>query len=90
MARRIRLQPHLSEAELERRYRQAKDGTLRGWWQILWLLARGQTATVIAENTGYSAYWIGQIARALQRPGAGGHARPAAHRLAARAAGALG
>jgi Homeodomain-like domain len=27
-----------------------------------WLLARGQTATAIARSTGYSAYWIGQIA----------------------------
>jgi transposase len=28
----------------------------------LWQLARGQTATQIAETTGYSRYWIGQIA----------------------------
>jgi hypothetical protein len=54
MARRIRLEPHLSEAELERRYRQAKDGLLRGWWQILWLLSRHQTAKDIAQSTGYS------------------------------------
>jgi len=31
MARRIHLEPHLSEAELERQYRTARDGTLRGW-----------------------------------------------------------
>src|SRR5260221_8420347 len=102
MARRIHLEPHLSTAELERRYRQAKDGLLRGWWQILWLLARGQTAKAIAESTGYSRSWIGQLARALQRTGPGRHARPiagspvsgtptrGAHRLAARPAGALG
>ncbi len=89
MARRIRLEPHLSEAELERRYRQAKDGLLRGWWQILWLLSRHQTAKAIAQSTGYSRYWIGQLARALQRAGPGGHARPSTHRLAARPAGAL-
>ena len=35
----------------------------RSWWQILWQLARGQTATQIAETTAYSRYWIGQIAR---------------------------
>jgi transposase len=72
MARRIRLEPHLSEAELERRYRQARDGTLRGWWQILWLLARGQTATSIAESTGYSRYWIGQIAKRYNAEGVAG------------------
>jgi transposase len=69
MARRIHLEPHLSEGELERRYRQAKDGTLRGWWQILWLLARGQTAKEIAESTGYSRYWIGQLAKRYNEQG---------------------
>jgi transposase len=69
MARRIHLEPHLSEGELERRYRQAKDGTPRGWWQILWLLARGQTAKEIAESTGYSRYWIGQLAKRYNEQG---------------------
>ncbi len=69
MARRIHLAAHLSEAELERRYRTAKDGTLRGWWQILWLLARGQTAKDIAESTGYSRYWIGQLAKRYNEQG---------------------
>lgn len=72
MARRIRLEPYLSEAEFERRYRQAKDGTLRGWWQILWLLARGQTAKDIAESTGYSRYWIGQLAKRYNEQGPAG------------------
>jgi transposase len=69
MARRIRLEAYLSEADLERRYRTSKDGTLRGWWQILWLLARGQTAKDIAQSTGYSRYWIGQLARRYNEQG---------------------
>ena len=72
MARRIRLEPHLSEAELERRYRQAKDGLLRGWWQILWLLSRHQTAKDIAESTGYSRSWIGQLAKRYNEQGPAG------------------
>ena len=32
-------------------------------WRILWLLAQGQTAKAISVTTGYSAYWIGQIAK---------------------------
>ncbi len=72
MARRIHLEPHLSTAELERRYRQAKDGTLRAWWQILWLLARGQTAKDLAESTGYSRYWIGQLAKRYNDEGPSG------------------
>jgi hypothetical protein len=54
MARRIRLEPHLTVDELERRYRAAKDPHARSWYQILWLLARGQTARAIAQSTGYS------------------------------------
>jgi transposase len=69
MARRIHLVPHLSTAELERRYRKTRDGTLRGWWQILWLLARGHTAKDIAQSTGYSRYWIGQLAKRYNEQG---------------------
>ncbi|MGH2503376.1 MAG: hypothetical protein ACRDID_12790 [Ktedonobacterales bacterium] len=55
--------PHLSIEELEGRYRRAQEPHERSWWQILWLLARGQTARQVAESTGSSAYWIGQLAR---------------------------
>jgi transposase len=55
--------------ELERRYRRAQEPHERSWWQILWLLARGQTARQVAESTGYSAYWIGQLARRYNRHG---------------------
>jgi len=55
MARRIHLASHLTTEELEQRYRRAKDPRGRGRWQVLWLLARGYTATALAEVTGYSA-----------------------------------
>jgi transposase len=63
MARRIHLATHLSVAELEQRYRAAHEPHERTWWQILWLLARGQLAKDIAESTGYTRTWIGQIAK---------------------------
>jgi transposase len=63
MPKRIRLHPYLTEHELHERYRHTPDGVERSRWQFLWLLARGLTATAIARVTGYSAYWIGQIAR---------------------------
>ena len=65
----MQLQPHLSVDELERRYRTAKEPHERRWWQILWLLAQGRTATELAAVTavtavtGYSVYWIGQLAK---------------------------
>ncbi len=69
MARRIHLRPDLSVDELERRYRAAHEPHERTWWQILWLLARGQLAKDIAESTGYSRYWIGQIAKRYHAEG---------------------
>jgi len=63
MGRRLRLEPHLSVDELKRRYQAAKEPHERTWWQILWLLAKGHTAAEVAESTGYSRYWIGQLVR---------------------------
>ena len=67
----MRLEPHLAVDALERRYRAAKEPHERSWWQILWLLAKGQTATAaaVAESTGYSRYWIGQLVRRYNEQG---------------------
>src|SRR6185312_2578729 len=67
--RRIHLASHLTTEELEQRYRRAHEPHERSWWQILWLLSRGQTAKAIAESTGYSAYWIGQLAKRYNTEG---------------------
>jgi transposase len=72
MPRHIRLDPHLAVDELARRYRAAKEPHERSWWQILWLLAQGQTARGIAVSTGYSPYWIGQIAKRYNAEGPAG------------------
>lgn len=72
MPRRIQLRSDLRSDELEQRYRAAKEPHERSWWQILWLLSRGQKAAAIAESTGYSAYWIGQIAKRYNAEGAAG------------------
>jgi transposase len=72
MARRIKLATHLSLDELEQRARRATDAVTARRWQIVWLLAQGQTATQVAAVTGYSAYWIGQIARRYTEAGPAG------------------
>jgi transposase len=72
MARHIHLEPHLSADELAGRYRATKDPVERSRWHFLWLLAWGLTATVIAGITGYSAYWIGRIARRYNQHGPDG------------------
>src|SRR5258708_23043962 len=55
MARYLHLEPHLSVEELARRSRSTRDPVERSRWQLLWLLARGLMAKVIASLTGYSA-----------------------------------
>lgn len=69
MARHIKLAAHMRPEELEQRARQATEAGAARRWQILWLLARGHTATQVAEVTGYSAYWIGQLARRYNEEG---------------------
>jgi transposase len=69
MSRSIHLATHLSVTELEQRYRAAHEPHERSWWQILWLLARGQTATALADTTGYNRGWIGQIAKRYNEQG---------------------
>src|SRR5258708_24083189 len=83
MPKHIILAPYLRSDELERRYRNAHEPHERSWWQILWLLSRGQRARQVAESTGYSRYWIGQLARRYntQRPvGMHNHARTTSQR----------
>ena len=72
MGRHIHLATHLSVADLEQRYRAAHEPHERSWWQILWLLARGQTATTIAQSTGYNRGWIGQLAKRYNEQGPAG------------------
>ena len=59
--------PHLERAELEQRYRQATNRVARSQWQIIWLLAQGQSTQSVVQATGYSATWIGTIAKRYNR-----------------------
>jgi transposase len=68
----ITLHPHLTSSELEQRYRAAKEPNERTWWQILWLLSQGRTGREVATVTGYSPYWIGQIAKRYNAEGPAG------------------
>lgn len=72
MPRRIHLESHLTDDELHSRYRHTCDPVERSRWHILWLLGGGLTASAVAAVTGYSAYWIGQIARRYNTDGPDG------------------
>src|SRR5258708_37453655 len=72
MPRRICLEPHLTDDELRDRYRRAADPVERSHCAFRGLLAGGMPATAVAAVTGYSAYWIGQIARRYNTDGPAG------------------
>lgn len=58
MPKRISLANHLSLEELERRYRQAKEGIESRQYQIIKLLAQGKKTEEVEQITGYSRTWI--------------------------------
>jgi len=68
----LTLPVHLPVAELERRYRAARDPVARSHWQILWLLSSGHRSAAVAAVTGYSVNWVREIARRYRQDGPGG------------------
>jgi transposase len=86
MGKRFQLAAHLSIEEIERRYRASRDGIERSHWQIIWLLAQGQSMAAIATATGYSTRWISTVAHRYNAQGAEGlgdqrHTNPGPARL---------
>ena|SRR5919108_1805059 len=75
MPRRVSIEPKLTLAELEARYRKARDGVERSQWQIVWLLAQGKITDEVAKITGYCVGWIREIARRYNRDGTVGDMR---------------
>lgn len=63
MSKRIEIKPHLDIEQLAARYRESKDVVERSHYQMIWLLAQGQTTAQVAQVTGYTAYWVRVIAR---------------------------
>ena len=63
MPKYLKVNPHLSVEELEKRYRQAKGATERNHYQIIWLMAQGKRSHEVAEVTGYHVERVRQIVR---------------------------
>jgi hypothetical protein len=78
MPKYVTLIPHLSSDELARRHRSAHEPHERNWWQILWLLARGQSARQVAQVPAIrpigSANWPSAITPKVRMACATGHA----------------
>jgi hypothetical protein len=74
MPKYVALTSHLTTTDLKQHYRSAQEPHARSWWQILWLLSPGRSARQVAQNTEYSPYWIGQLAKRYNREGPDGSA----------------
>jgi transposase len=57
-----RIVGHLSVAELEARYRAARDVTEARHFQAIWLLAQGRTVLEVAEVLAFVPRWVTQLA----------------------------
>jgi transposase len=57
-----RIVGHLSVAELEARYRAARDVTEARHLQAIWLLAQGRTVLEVAEVLAFVPRWVTQLA----------------------------
>jgi len=69
---RIKLEPHFDVKTLEERYRASADGISRSHWQIIWLLASGQTTGAVSAVTGYSVPWIHALVKRYNGQGEAG------------------
>jgi transposase len=58
----MRIVEHLSVAELERRYRAARDVTEARHAQAIWLLAQGRTVLDVAGVLAFAPRWVEQLA----------------------------
>src|SRR4029078_6584879 len=72
MSRKTNVDESLSVRELETRYRKARCPANRSHRQIVCLLAQGKPAREVAAVTGYSAKWVGEIARRYNNGGLAG------------------
>jgi transposase len=81
MPRCLSLTPHLSVDALERRYRACRDPVERSHWQMVWLVAQGQTCPTVARLVGYSERWVRTVIHRYNAAGPAGitdrrHANP--------------
>lgn len=69
MSRTVKLEEHLTAEQLRARYREAKDPAERSHAQIVWLIARGESAKRAAEISGYSPRWVSEVVRRYNEGG---------------------
>jgi transposase len=70
MPKRIALQPHLTTAELYRRYRQCREPQEKARWRALHLISQGTRASDAARRVGRTSGWVTQLTQRYNERGA--------------------
>jgi transposase len=70
MPKRIELKPHLTTAELYRRYRQCREPQEKARWRALHLISQGTRASDAARRVGRTSGWVTQLTQRYNERGA--------------------
>src|SRR5215213_3205523 len=70
MPKRIELKPHLTTAELYRRYRQCREPQEKARWRALHLVSQGTRASDAARRVGRTSGWVTQLTQRYNERGA--------------------
>jgi transposase len=70
MARRTKLEPHLTSDELKQRYLKTEDLSERSHFHVLWLISQGETQARAAQVVGISDRWVQEIVKRYNLGGA--------------------
>jgi len=65
----ITIKPHLSTAELERRYETAAEPIAKSHFHALWLLSRGYEIDEVAELLSFSTRWVRMLIKRYNEGG---------------------
>lgn len=69
MARRTKLETHLTPEQLKQRFQAATDRAERNHFQALWLISQGHTQAEAARIVGYSERWVHQLVKRYNADG---------------------
>src|SRR5437868_3439115 len=70
MPKRIELKPHLTTAELYRRYRQCREPQEKARWRALHLISQGMRAAEAVRRVGRTSGWVTQLTQRYNARGA--------------------
>ena len=69
MPRRLSVETHLTEAEIQARFKASVAVKERAHWQVIWLVLRGRPVSEVAEIVGYTPNWVRLLVGRYNRGG---------------------